>query len=215
MKVLNLYSGLGGNRKLWTGVNVTAVEIDPRIAAVYQRFYPSDTMIIGDAHEYLLANYQNFDFIWSSPPCQTHSRMAIATRHKLRRYPDMSLYQEIIFLQTYFKGKFVVENVVPYYKPLIKGKRMGRHIFWANFDFDYCEVPTPPNFINRCDLRGKQALMDWLDIHYEEHIYYGRNHDPAQILRNCVHPIVGKHIFDAMMKGGLDGNADSKFDERT
>ena len=112
----------------------------------------------------------------------------------------MSLYQQIIFLQTYCKGKFVVENVVPYYTPLIEGKRMGRHLFWSNFDFENCEIPTPPNFINKCNLAGKQALMDWLDIHYEENIYYGKNHCPAQILRNCVHPIVGKHILDAALE---------------
>jgi len=199
VKVLNLYAGLGGNRKFWQGCEVTAVENDPRIAAVYKRLYPDDTVIIGEAHEYLLVNYQNFDFIWTSPPCQTHSKMAVATRHKLKRYPDMSLYQEIIFLQTYFKGKFVVENVVSYYKPLIEGTRMGRHMFWSNFQFKYCEIPTPPNFINKCNLAGKQALMDWLDIHYEENIYYGKNHCPAQILRNCVHPVVGKHIMDTYL----------------
>lgn len=197
IKVLNLYAGVGGNRKLWEGVDVVAVENDPKIAAVYRRLYPDDTVIEGDAHEYPLLNYQDFDFIWSSPPCQSHSKMAIATRHKLKRYPDMSLYQQIIFLQTYCKGKFVVENVVPYYTPLIKGQRMGRHIFWANFDFEDCNIQTPPNFISKCNLAGKQALMDWLDIHYEENIYYGNNHCPAQILRNCVHPIVGNHLFAA------------------
>ena len=30
MKVLNLYAGVGGNRKDWTGVEVTAVEPDGR-----------------------------------------------------------------------------------------------------------------------------------------------------------------------------------------
>ena len=29
MKVLNLYCGIGGNRKLWEDVEVTAVELDP------------------------------------------------------------------------------------------------------------------------------------------------------------------------------------------
>ena len=94
MKVLNLYAGLGGNRKLWEGVEVTAVELEPKIAAVYKRLYPDDTVVVADAHQYLLDHHDAFDFIWSSPPCQTHSKMAKATRHKhLRRYPDMSLYQ--------------------------------------------------------------------------------------------------------------------------
>jgi len=196
LNVLNLYSGVGGNRKLWQGVNVTAVELEPRIAALYQRLNPSDAVIVGDAHAYLLENYHRFDFIWTSPPCQTHSKMARATRHALKRYPDMSLYQQIIFLRTYAKGRWVVENVVPYYAPLIQPtKQIGRHLFWSNFDFDAEDVPTPSNFINQCNVAGKRALQDWLGIHYEENIYYGSNHCPAQILRNCVHPLLGEQIF--------------------
>lgn len=198
MRVLNLYAGLGGNRKLWQDVEVTAVENEPKIAAVYARLYPDDEVVVADAHQYLLDNYERFDFIWSSPPCQTHSRMAKATRHKLRRYPDMSLYQEILFLKHFFKGKWVVENVLPFYEPLIPGKVMGRHIFWANFDLPDADMPTPPNFVNLCNVAGKQIMMDWLDIHYPENIYYGGNHCPAQILRNCVHPKVGRIIMEAV-----------------
>jgi DNA (cytosine-5)-methyltransferase 1 len=197
MKVLNLYAGLGGNRKLWDA-KVTAVEGNADIAAVYQRLHPADTVVVGDAHEYLLAHSSEFDFIWSSPPCQTHSRMAKATRHKLKRYPDMRLYEEIIFLQNFFRGKWAVENVVPYYNPLIQPtKQIGRHLFWTNFDFECEDVPRPPGFINKCNLAGKAAMMDWLGIHYPENIYYGDNHCPAQILRNCVHPLIGKAVFEA------------------
>ena len=120
MKVLNLYAGLGGNRKLWDDVTVTAVEKDEKIAALYARLYPDDTLIIGDAHQYLLDHAEDFDFIWSSPPCQTHSSMARATKHKLRRYVDMSLYQEILYLKHFCKGAWVVENVRPFYAPLIQ-----------------------------------------------------------------------------------------------
>ncbi len=196
MRVLNLYAGLGGNRKLWDGVDVTAVELDPRIARVYQRLYPRDTVVVGDAHQYLLDHADEFDFVWSSPPCQTHSKMAKATRHKhLRRYPDLSLYEEIIFLRHFFKGKWVVENVVPFYEPLIPGKRLGRHMYWANFDVGDHEERMPRDFINLANLAGKQKLMDWLGIHYDENIYYGNNHCPAQILRNCVHPNEGLSIL--------------------
>lgn len=199
MKALNLYAGLGGNRKFWTGCQVTAVEIDARIAAVYQRQHPADNVVIGDAHQYLLDHMEEFDFIWSSPPCQTHSTMARATRHKLRRYPDMSLYQEIIHLRHFFKGKWVVENVVPFYEPLIAPKVVGRHAYWSNFEVgDYVE-PLPTGFGNvarKSNLAGKQAYMDWLGIHYPENIYYGTNHCPAQVLRNCVHPHEGLAIFN-------------------
>ncbi len=75
MRVLNLYAGIGGNRKLWEDVEVTAVEINEKIAAIYQDFFPDDKVVVGDAHAYLLEHFGEFDFIWSSPPCPTHSQL--------------------------------------------------------------------------------------------------------------------------------------------
>lgn len=197
MKILNLYAGLGGNRKDWgPGHEVTAIEFNQEIADVYKKLHPNDTVIVGDAHEYLRANYADFDFIWSSPPCQTHSKMAKATRHKNRRFPDMKLYEEILFLQNFYKGHFVVENVVPFYTPLVEPTvKVGRHLFWSSFKFEADDVKRPAGFINMANLKGKQALMEWLGIYYDKNIYYGTNHCPAQILRNCVHPKLGKQIF--------------------
>ena len=64
MKILNLYAGLGGNRKDWgNNHEVTAVEMEQKIADVYKTNFPSDTVIIGDAHEYLLNHVDEFDFI--------------------------------------------------------------------------------------------------------------------------------------------------------
>jgi DNA (cytosine-5)-methyltransferase 1 len=151
-----------------------------------------------------LKNSDNFDFIWSSPPCQTHSKMAKATRHKhLRRYPDLSLYEEIIFLTHFFKGKWVVENVVPFYEPLVPGRKVGRHMYWANFDVGHHYEQMPPDFINLANVAGKMKLMGWLGIYYPENIYYGTNHCPAQILRNCVHPKEGlsvlQHAFGSQL----------------
>lgn len=138
MRVLNLFAGIGGNRKLWPITEqdtVVAVEINPEIAAIYQSFFPKDQVVVGDAHQYLLDHYKEFDFIWTSPPCPSHS----ITNHFLNaqgvvRYPDMTLYQEIIFLKTFFHGLFCVENVKPYYEPLIKPQEAGRHCFWTNFN---------------------------------------------------------------------------------
>ena len=73
MKILNLYAGIGGNRKFFEG-DVTAVEIDPAIADVYSNLYPDDKVVISDAHKYLEYNFSDFDFIWSSPPCQSHGQ---------------------------------------------------------------------------------------------------------------------------------------------
>ena len=114
MKILNLYAGIGGNRKLWgDGHEITAIEYDENIATIYKDLFYQDTVLVMDAHKYLLDHYREFDFIWSSPPCPSHSRMRM--NHKVKIYPDMSLYQEIIFLQKFFKGKWVVENVIPCY----------------------------------------------------------------------------------------------------
>jgi len=138
VKILNLYSGIGGNRKLWTpngnDHEITAVEYKQDIADIYKDYFPNDTVVVADAHQYLLDHYKEFDFIWSSPPCPTHSQ----TNHFLNaqgiiRYPDMALWQEIIFLQYFYKGKYVVENVKSYYEPMFFPKLIGRHYLWSNF----------------------------------------------------------------------------------
>jgi len=146
-KILNLYACLGGNRYKWDEVakaaninmSVTAVEWDEELAKLYKERFPNDKVIVADAHQYLLQNFRNFDFIWSSPPCPTHSRArfwnAVSDKTTtLPKFPDMKLYEEIVFLQNWFKGKYCVENVIPYYDLLIPGYKRDRHIYWANFN---------------------------------------------------------------------------------
>ena len=54
MKILNLYAGIGGNRKLWSDENeITAVEFDKDIAAIYKDLYPNDVSIVGIHSEFL------------------------------------------------------------------------------------------------------------------------------------------------------------------
>lgn len=200
MRVLNLYAGVGGNRKHWDA-DVTAVEYDPKIASVYSQLYPEDAVIVTDAHQYLLDHYGEFDFIWSSPPCPTHSKMNQSGRNRTPRYPDMGLYQEIIFLRHNFKGTWVVENVVPYYTPLIEpAARIGRHMFWANYQIAPYDAPHFKGFIKKQNLEAKKELQDWLGIYFEENLYVGKNHCPTQVLRNCVHPDLGLHVFDQASK---------------
>ena len=142
--VLNLYACLGGNRYKWDEVaeqaninlHVTAIELDPELARMYQERFPNDIVIVADAHQYLLDHFDDFDFVWSSPPCPTHSRLnsMIIKNQGKPRYPQMMLYEEIIVLKQWFKGKFVVENVVPYYEPLIPAYKRDRHLYWTNFN---------------------------------------------------------------------------------
>ena len=203
MKVLNLYAGLGGNRKLWPeGCQVTAVESNPKVAAAYSRMFPGDRVLLYDAFDFLLKYHRDYTFIWSSPPCQSHSKMARATRHKVHPVPDPQLSAQIKFLSNNAKALWVVENVRPYYTPEIPwNAEIDRHVFWSNFDISskFVPPPKPRDFINRCNLAGRKAMLEWLGMDMPEVIYMPGNHCPAQVLRNCVHPLLGRHVFDAAM----------------
>lgn len=204
-KILNLYAGIGGNRKLWDGdIQVTAVEIDPDIAKVYADFYPDDILIVGDAHEYLLNHYSEFDFIWASPPCPTHSRLCSSMKgHGIVRYPDMKLYQEIILLRHFYSGKFCIENVISYYDPLILPVVMLRHYFWTNFNITHKEIKD-----EMIGLRGGAAneVKEYQRIlGFDLSGYKSRKpNEKRTVLRNCVLPELGKHIFDCAMGSIID-----------
>lgn len=214
MKCLNLYAGVGGNRKLWEDVSVTAVEYDKKIARVYKDLYPEDAVGVDDAHQFLLENSEDAEFIWSSPPCPSHSRMIRGGRNRKPRYPDMKLYEEIIFLQHNYDGLWVVENVIPYYKPLIEPTAViGRHMFWSNFPIGHYDAPEFKGFISKQNKQAKQELHDWLGIHYEENLYVGDNHCITQVLRNCVHLLLGRHIFyEALYHMGKIGQKEETLD---
>lgn len=198
LRSLNLYAGLGGNRRDWPG-RVTAVEQDPKIAEIYQQLNPQDEVIVGDAHDYLLNHFDEYDIIWSSPPCQSHSRMIQGGRNRKPRYPDMKLYEEILFLRLYFEGAWVVENVVPRYDPLIPAYKIGRHLFWSDTHIPSMENPPEfKGFMSGGGVAQAEELKKWLGLHFEGNIYYGENHDPGQVLRNCVHPDMGNHVMSAL-----------------
>ena len=202
MKILNLYAGIGGNRKLWPqGHDITAVELNPKIAKIYQDFFPNDNVIVGNAHDYLLEHYKEFDFIWSSPPCPTHSkirRCGVKSGQCEAKYADMKLYQEIILLQELgpWKMKYCIENVRPYYKPLMPAQECSRHLFWSNFYISNIKLKKMPEFIRS---KGKD-IMEWLDIYIDKRIYIDGNHDYLQVLRNCVDPKLGLHIYNCAFR---------------
>lgn len=190
--VLNLYAGIGGNRHLWPSANITAIESDPRIAAEYSRRFPQDEVIVADAHEYLREHHSRFSLIWSSPPCPTHSRMY--GQNRTQDYPDLRLYEEILFLSRWHAGTWIVENVKPWYKPLLEPSGgCGRHIFWSNLNLLFLPEPppTPPGFMHEVTAA---ALADFLGIEAVSLTCNG-NHEPKQAMRNCVHPKTGLALW--------------------
>ena len=217
-KILNLYACLGGNRYKWDEVadeakveiEVTAVELDEELARLYQERFPNDIVVVADAHQYLLDHYQEFDFIWTSPPCPTHSKVRVTQKNQdfyIPKYPDMKLYEEIIFLQQHFKGKFVVENVIPYYEPLIPAKKRGRHLYWTNFNL--------PNKVDRKEGKGIMCgqtneelnkLCKFHEINKDFLMSYKGNQSKTKIIRNLVDFEVGKTILETALGIIKDNN---------
>jgi len=201
MKILNLYACLGGNRYKWdevTDVEVTAVEYDPELAKLYQERFPNDKVVVADAHQYLLDQYKEFDFIWSSPPCPTHSKArywGFGRNGKLPAYPEMSLYQEIIFLKHHYDGKWIVENVDPYYEPLIPAVKRDRHLYWSNFKL-------PSTLSNRPKAKittGKNEVRALCKFHDYDFYKYKGNQKTNKIARNLVDYEAGRTILETAL----------------
>ncbi len=193
MKILNLYAGIGGNRKLWGDEHeITAVEYDEPTAEVYKSYFPNDTVIVADAHQYLLENFNDFDFIWSSPPCPTHSdirRCGVHAGQYEALYPEMGLYQEIILLQNFAPKdcKWIIENVRPYYDPLIPpNKKLHRHLYWSNFKIGNFQVT---------DDRKHSDIQGYSEV-YGFDIKSSSIKDKRKALRNMVDPKLGEYILN-------------------
>ena len=199
LKILNLYACLGGNRYKWGDEHeITAVELDEEAARLYQERFPNDTVIVADAHQYLLDHYKEYDFIWSSPPCPSHSRINISqyTRDSCKpRFPDMKLYEEIIFLDKYFKGKYVVENVIPFYTPLIPALERNRHLYWTNFHLP----KTVSNRKNPAIGHTKNEVQAFSEFHDYDFTKYKGKQSRVKMARNLVDYEAGKTILDTVL----------------
>tara|TARA_Y100001972_G_C7603173_1_gene302267 strand:+ start:437 stop:1075 length:639 start_codon:yes stop_codon:yes gene_type:complete len=198
MKILNLYACLGGNRYKWGDEHeITAVELDKDLAYLYKERFTNDTVIVADAHQYLLDHYKEFDFIWTSPPCPTHSRArywAIGANGKSPIYPDMKLYEEILLLDYHFKGKYVVENVIPYYQPMLNPKKRGRHLYWTNFN-----LPSDLGDRRFAISQSKKEVDGLCKFHDYNFRKYKGTQSITKIARNLVDYKAGKTILDTAM----------------
>jgi len=151
IKILDLFCGLGGVAKGFQKYldehnieyEYIAVDIDSLVLKAHKCNNPKSHVILRDAYSFTDDELKEFDFIWASPPCQSHSR----ANHIWKRYnPDMRLYDLIRQLNGVGKP-FVVENVIPYYKPPIKPSyRIDRHFLWTNIKLPLFieKVKRPP-----------------------------------------------------------------------
>jgi DNA (cytosine-5)-methyltransferase 1 len=106
----------------------------------------------------------------------------------------MKLYEEILLLDYHFKGKYVVENVIPYYQPMLNPKKRGRHLYWTNFN-----LPSDLGDRSAKVCQGKDELNRLCEFHKFDFNRYEGEQNKVKIARNLVDYEVGKTILDTAM----------------
>jgi len=204
MKILNLFSGIGGNRTLWGDKHeITAVEYNQQIAMIYHKRFPNDEVIVGDAYEYFLEHFHKFDFVWASPPCTTHTRLVkcnIGHRYNGKDFkaklPDFRLYSIIVFLRDCFRGDWVIENVKTYYKPLIHPtSQLGRHYIWSNLNIPSLKQKEAEHLAFDDNDYEKGCKLKGIDYKFITSFKLDKGM-LKQVINNCVNPIEGRYVFD-------------------
>jgi DNA (cytosine-5)-methyltransferase 1 len=108
--------------------------------------------------------------------------------------------KRLFFLDKFFKRKYVVENVIPYYEPLITAQKRGRHLYWANFKL--------PNFTSR-DAKIREWQLPELEKHHNIDLSgYNGSQNKRKIARNLVDYEAGRTIFETAL--GIIKNKDNK-----
>jgi len=131
------------------------------------------------------------------------------------RYPDMSLYQEILLLENnadYFNYDYCVENVVSYYDPLVEPQEVGRHYYWSSVKIP--EVDTP--LLRKRDSESRPERNDTGSgfnrrrhekvLGFDLSDYDINNGKKQKALKNCVQPEQGKAILDVVADGRGDAD---------
>ena len=87
----------------------------------------------------------------------------------------------------------MVENVVPYYEPLIKPKLLHRHAFWSNFTIT--DIKLKP--LGTCKvMKEREFLQEKFGFNMDKYIGVNKR----LLLRNCVVPELAKHVFDCAFR---------------
>ncbi len=106
----------------------------------------------------------------------------------------MKLYEEIILLDKFYKGKYCVENVIPFYEPLIAAKKRGRHLYWTNFNL--------PNILSKRkspEMKGSGSIERFSKFHNYDFYKYKGKQNRGKMSRNLVDYEAGKTIFETVL----------------
>lgn len=158
LKLLDLYCCAGGASFGYeqAGFDVTGIDIEPQ--PKYRGKF-----IQADAIEYLKANWQNFDAVHASPPCQKHSMASMQFRLAGKEYADLIAQTRKALIETGLP--YIIENVPgsPLNNPVelcgaMFGLRTYRHrLFESNFEIS---VPEHPKHKAKNAKMGRRAKPD-------------------------------------------------------
>ena len=99
-----------------------------------------------------------------------------------------------MFLDNWFDGKFIVENVIPYYEPLIPAKKRGRHLYWTNFN-----LPNDLRSRKSSIMEGKNEVKRWCKFHDYDFTKYKGLQRTDKIARNLVDYEAGRTILETAL----------------
>ena len=103
----------------------------------------------------------------------------------------------------FVKGGFVVENVIPYYKPLILAQKKGRHLYWSSF-----KLPNDINERKSSIMEGKDEVTQWCKFHDYDFRKYKGEQRTDKMARNLVDYEAGRTILETYL--GIQRSKDVK-----
>jgi len=214
IRILDLFCGVGGvargfqNFLLDNGIEFEyyAIDIDKRVLKAHKLLNPYSKTICRDAWSIDDKEFKEFDLIWASPPCETHSKSRFLNINAKPTKPDMRLYNLIERLWS-LNMPFIVENVEPYYRPPIKPiVKVGRHVLWSNL----CIKPFKLNLQNFMDVKDDiHKLIKYHEIPFELSIKLLKilKKKTRDALRDMVHwriaYNIAKQVIPQVIKGKL------------